>query len=90
MPSGNTRRQHILQSTLFHIQINQCQYIDNFPEAVTSVLQDMIQKRKLRDFEVVKRKLYRINTSFFEINKEKIGKKDFFEGLYKRVSGKKN
>lgn len=90
MANGTAKREHILQSTLFHIQVNQCQYIDNFPEAVTTVFQDMIQKKKIRDFEVVKKKLYRISTSFFEINKQKVSKKDFFEGLYRRVSGKRN
>jgi len=50
----------------------------------------MIQKKKMRDFEVVKKRLYRISTSFFEINKKKVSKKDFFEGLYRRVSGKRN
>lgn len=90
MANGSNRREHILQSTLFHIQVNQCQYIDNFPEAVTSVFDDMIQKKKMRDFEVVKKRLYRISTSFFEINKKKVSKKDFFEGLYRRVSGKRN
>ena len=85
MPNASTRREHILQSTLFHIQVNQCQYIDSFPETVTSVLHDMLKKR-IRDFEVVKKKLYRINTSFFEINKAKVRKKEFYEGLYRRVS----
>ena len=90
MASVSNKREHILQSTLFHIQVNQCQYIDNFPEAVTTVLDDMIHKKKIRDFDVVKKRLYRINTSFFEINKKKVSKKDFFEGLFRRVSGRRN
>ena len=76
----------ILQSTLFHIQVKQCQYIDNFPEEVTTILDSAVGKRKLKDYEAVKRRLYRIRTNFFKINK--IKKKDFFEGLYARLQNK--
>jgi len=76
----------ILQSTLFHIQVKQCQYIDNFPEEVATIIESAVGKRKLKDYEVVKRKLYRIRTNFFKINE--IKKKDFFEGLYERLENK--
>ncbi len=76
----------ILQSTLFHIQVKQCQYIDNFPEDVATIIESAVGKRKLKDYEVVKRKLYRIRTNFFKINE--IKKKDFFEGLYERLENK--
>lgn len=76
----------ILQSTLFHIQVKQCQYIDNFPEAVATIIDTAVGKRKLKDYDTVKRKLYRIRTNFFTINQ--IKKKDFFEGLYTRLQNK--
>ncbi len=79
-------RTDILQSTLFHIQVKQCQYIDDFPEAVTTILDSAVGKRKLKDYESVKRRLYRIKTNFFKINE--IKKKDFFEGLYQRIQNK--
>ncbi|TFH03915.1 MAG: hypothetical protein E4H14_15800 [Candidatus Thorarchaeota archaeon] len=76
----------ILQSTLFHIQVKQCQYIDNFPEAVATIIDTAVGKRKLKDYDTVKRKLYCIRTNFFIINQ--IKKKDFFEGLYTRLQNK--
>ena len=76
----------ILQSTLFHIQVKQCQYIDDFPEAVATIIESTAGKRKLKDYEIVKRRLYRIRTNFFKINE--IKKKDFFEGLYVRLQNK--
>ena len=79
-------RTDILQSTLFHIQVKQCQYIDNFPEAVTNIIDSAVGKKKLKDYETVKRRLYRIRTNFFKINE--IKKKDFFEGLYSRLQNK--
>ena len=79
-------RTDILQSTLFHIQVKQCQYIDNFPEKVTTIIETAVGKRKLKDYETVKRKLYCIKTNFFKINQ--INKKDFFEGLYERIQNK--
>jgi len=86
MESKCITRTDILQSTLFHIQVKQCQYIDNFPEAVTTIIDTAVGKRKLKDYETVKRRLYRIRTNFFKINK--IKKKDFFEGLYARLQNK--
>jgi len=76
----------ILQSTLFHIQVKQCQYIDKFPEKVTTVIESAVGKRKLKDYDSVKRRLYRIKTNFFKINE--INKKEFFEGLYERIQNK--
>jgi hypothetical protein len=76
----------ILQSTLFHIQVKQCQYIDNFPEAVATIIDTAVGKRKLKEYDTVKRKLYCIKTNFFIINQ--IKKKDFFEGLYTRLQNK--
>ncbi|MBN2228764.1 MAG: hypothetical protein JW779_04150 [Candidatus Thorarchaeota archaeon] len=81
-------RTDILQSTLFHIQIKQCQYIDNFPEAVTEVIDSVVGKKSIKEYEQVKRRLYRIKTNFFKINEGKIKKKDFFEGLYQRIQNK--
>ncbi len=76
----------ILQSTLFHIQVKQCQYIDDFPEAITTIIDSAVGKLKLKGYETVKRRLYRIRTNFFKINE--IKKKDFFEGLYARLQNK--
>jgi hypothetical protein len=76
----------ILQSTLFHIQVKQCQYIDNFPEAVTNIIDSAVGKKRLKDYDTIKRRLYRIKTNFFKINE--IKKKDFFEGLYSRLQNK--
>ncbi len=79
-------RTDILQSTLFHIQVKQCQYIDDFPEVVTTIIDSAVGKRRLKGYETVKRRLYRIRTNFFKINQ--IKKKDFFEGLYERLQNK--
>jgi len=81
-------RTEILRNTLFHIQIKQCQYIDNFPEAVATVLETAVGKKRLKDYQEVKRRLYRIRTNFFRINEGKTKKKDFFEGLYQRIQNK--
>lgn len=81
-------RDDILRSTLFHIQIKQCQYIDNFPEKVTSIIDNAVGKKRLKKYSEIKNKLYRIKTNFFTINKGKIKKKDFFEGLYERIRNK--
>ena len=78
-------RDDILRSTLFHIQIKQCQYIDNFPEKVTSIIDNAVGKKRLKKYDDIKNKLYRIKTNFFTINKGKVKKKDFFEGLYERI-----
>jgi len=79
-------RTEILRNTLFHIQIKQCQYIDDFPEAVTSIFDSAVERDGFREYEKVKRRLYRIKTNFFKINN--IKKKEFFEGLYKRLQNK--
>ncbi|MBY8996108.1 MAG: hypothetical protein KGD60_00155 [Candidatus Thorarchaeota archaeon] len=81
-------RTDILQSTLFHIQIKQCQYIDNFPEAVTSIIDNAVGKKRLKKYSEIKNRLYRIKTNFFTINHGKIKKKDFFEGLYERLENR--
>ena len=81
-------RNDILQSTLFHIQIKQCQYIDNFPEAVTTIIDNAVGKKRLKKYDEIKSKLYRIKTNFFIINKGKVKKKDFFEGLYERIKNR--
>ncbi|MDF1538118.1 MAG: hypothetical protein P1Q69_04365 [Candidatus Thorarchaeota archaeon] len=78
----------ILRSTLFHIQLKQCQYIDNFPETVTEIFQSMINGKKLKPYDDMKRKLYRIKTNFFDINGEKVVKRDFYLGLYNRIKRK--
>ncbi len=76
----------ILRNTLFHIQVRQCQYIDSFPEKVTTIIDTAVGKKRMKKYDVVKNRLYRIKTSFFKINS--IKKKDFFEGLYKRIESK--
>jgi len=86
MATRNISRAEILRSTLFHIQLNQCQYIDNFPEYVAKIFDDNIDGRGIRKYDNLKPKLYRIKTNFFAINKGKIRKGDFFEGLYQRIS----
>jgi hypothetical protein len=78
-------RDDILRSTLFHIQIKQCQYIDNFPDKVVSIIDHAVGKKRLKKYSEVKNKLYRIKTNFFAINKGKVKKKDFYEGLYERI-----
>ena len=80
-------RDEILQSTLFHIQIKRCQYIDDFPERVATVFSNILQGKKLLPYDKIKRRLYRLNTSFFEINKA-IQKREFYHGLYKRIKEK--
>ena len=82
MASRSISRHDILRSTLFHIQVNSCQFIDDFPEVVASVFDNAVDRRGLKDYAEIKRKLYRIKTSFFKI------KKEFFEGLYKRLENK--
>ncbi len=76
-------REDILRSTLFHIQMSRCQYIDDFPVEVTNILEKCIVKEGIEDFSKIRRKLYRINTSFFRINK--IEKRKFFDGLFRRI-----
>ncbi|MFW9888770.1 MAG: hypothetical protein ACFFER_11330 [Candidatus Thorarchaeota archaeon] len=84
MASRSINRDAIIKSTLFHIQLKQCQYIDNFPEAVADVFEKNVFRGRLRKYQELKRKLYRISTSFFEVNKG-IKKKEFFESLYDRI-----
>ncbi len=86
MDSRCVSRTEILRNTLFHIQVKQCQYIDDFPEAVALVLDTAIEEDGIKEYETVKRRLYRIKTNFFKINN--IKKKDFFEGLYLRIQNK--
>ncbi len=76
----------ILRSTLFHIQIKQCQYIDNFPEKVTTIIDTAVGKKRIKKYAEVKNRLYRIKTNFFKINS--IKKKEFYEGLYNRIESK--
>lgn len=80
-------RDEILQSTLFHIQIKRCQYIDDFPERVANVFSNIIDGKKIIPFDKIKRRLYRLDTSFFEINTT-IQKREFYQGLYKRLLNK--
>ncbi|MHA1768923.1 MAG: hypothetical protein ACTSV3_03625 [Candidatus Thorarchaeota archaeon] len=86
MASRCISRQDILRSTLFHIQVKNCQYIDNFPEVVATVLDGAVTKNGIREYNEIKRKLYRIKTNFFKINS--IKKRDFFKGLYQRIENK--
>ncbi|TFG31685.1 hypothetical protein EU527_11870 [Candidatus Thorarchaeota archaeon] len=79
-------RTEILRNTLFHIQVKQCQYIDDFPEAVTSIFDSAVERKGFKEYDAVRRKLYRIKTNFFKINN--IKKKEFFEGLYTRLQNK--
>jgi hypothetical protein len=84
MASQSISRKAIIQSTLFHIQLKQCQYIDDFPEAVADVFEKNVYRGRLKKYQDLKRKLYRIKTSFFDVNRD-IKKKDFFESLYDRI-----
>ncbi|TXT57505.1 MAG: hypothetical protein BAJATHORv1_10207 [Candidatus Thorarchaeota archaeon] len=81
-------RDEILKSTLFHIQVKRCQFIDNFPEVVTEVIHESMVEKGISDYAKLKRKLYRIDTNFFTINKDKIKKKDFYESLYSRIQAR--
>jgi len=78
-------RDQILRKTLLHIQLKRCQYIDDFPERVTSVFEAASDRRGIRRYEALKSKLYHIDTNFFRVNK--ISREDFFRGLYQRVKG---
>ena len=84
MASQSINRDAIIQSTLFHIQLKQCQYIDNFPEAIADVFVRNVTRGRLKKYEDLKRKLYRIKTNFFDVNKG-IKKKEFYESLYSRI-----
>ena len=86
MQSRCISKTEILRNTLFHIQVKQCQYIDDFPEVVASVIDTAVEGNNLKEYNSVKRRLYRIKTNFFKINN--IKKKDFFEGLYTRIQNK--
>ncbi len=86
MESVAINRDQILKSTLFHIQIKRCEYIDDFPEAVTSIFQKMIDENGIKEYKDMKRRLYRIDTNFFKINQDKVKKKGFFESLYNRIA----
>jgi hypothetical protein len=79
-------RTDILRSTLFHIQIKQCQFIDDFPEKVTDIVDSVVGKKRIKKYPEIKNRLYRIKTNFFRINS--IKKKDFFEGLYDRIQNR--
>ncbi|MHA2424839.1 MAG: hypothetical protein ACXAEF_08630 [Candidatus Thorarchaeota archaeon] len=78
----------ILRSTLFHIQLKQCQYIDNFPEKITEIFKSNYDGKKFKPYDHMKRRLYRIKTNFFDINGDKIQKRDFYLGLYARIKRK--
>jgi len=88
MAELSVTKDDILRSTLFHIQINRCEYIDDFPEAVSEVFDKMIDENGMPSYKKLKRNLYKIDTSFFSINKGKTKKKDFYEGLYERIERK--
>ncbi len=81
-------KDEILKSTLFHIQLKQCQYIDDFPEKVSFIIEKTMDENGLLPYDKIKRRLYRIDTSFWEINKDKIKKRDFYLGLYERLERK--
>ncbi len=78
----------ILRSTLFHIQLKQCQYIDNFPEKIAEIFKTSYDGKKFKPYDDMKRRLYRIKTNFFDINGDKIQKRDFYLGLYNRIKRK--
>ncbi len=79
----------ILKSTLLHIQLERCQYIDDFPETVASIFSSMCDGSTLKPYDELKRKLYRINTNFFDLNK-KVKKRNFYLRLYDRVQRRIN
>ncbi len=83
MAVATVSREDILRMTLFHIQLNRFQYIDNFPEKVADVIQRYVVERGIRDYEKIKRQFYRIDTSFFRING--VAKRTFYEGLFRRI-----
>ena len=85
MAEVTVKHEDILRSTLFHIQLKQCQYIDNFPEKITEIFQSCCVGKKIKPFNDMKRRLYRIKTNFFDINGDKIQKRDFYIGLYNRI-----
>ena len=88
MANVSIARDEILQNTLFHIQLNRLQYIDDFPDSVAATFDRIINDEGISKYDDMKRKLYRIKTNFFTINKDKISKREFFMGLYRRLFGK--
>lgn len=53
---------------------------------MATVLDGAVTKNGIREYNEIKRKLYRIKTNFFKINS--IKKRDFFQGLYQRIENK--
>ena len=88
MAEATVIHKDILRSTLFHIQLKQCQYIDNFPEKVTEIFKASYDGKKFKSYNDMKRRLYRVKTNFFDINGSKIQKRDFYIGLYDRIKRK--
>jgi hypothetical protein len=86
MAISTITQEDFLKSTLLHIQMKRCQYIDNFPETVASVFESMCKGNRLKPYDEVKGKLYKIKTSFFNINRNRVKKRDFYVGLYDRIS----
>ena len=78
---GVTRMVHIMEGPCYH---EQGYYTPGDGQSL--VFDTAVGKRKLKDYQSVKNRLYRIKTNFFKINE--IKKKDFFEGLYTRLQNK--
>ncbi|MGV9103567.1 MAG: hypothetical protein ACOC38_10045 [Promethearchaeia archaeon] len=76
----------ILDGTLFHIQVNHCQYIDDFPEEVANVFKENMSGHLVKDFDTIKDDLKKIDTNFFKINKSRINKEEFYKSLYERIT----
>jgi len=51
---------------------------------VADVFEKNVYRGRLKKYQELKRKLYRIRTNFFEVNKD-IKKKEFYESLYNRI-----
>ncbi|MBS3795038.1 MAG: hypothetical protein KGY80_09085 [Candidatus Thorarchaeota archaeon] len=76
----------ILDGTLFHIQINRCQYIDSFPEKVANVFKENMNGHLVNDFKEIRDDLSEIETNFFKINKKRINEEEFYRTLYERIT----
>ncbi len=85
MSASQIGRDDILRRTLFHIQLNQCQYIDNFPEAVADIFEEAIRDDGLSDYEQLQQRLDSLKTNFFDINRGHVDKDKFYRSLYERI-----
>ena len=54
-------------------------------EAVAEVFNTSLELGDLEDYSRIRRKLYRVRTNFFDINKGRVDKRGFYRELYDRI-----